>query len=644
VQHRLHVLLTVTLILAPAVSRAQGSVPFAQALAAFANAADGAFGDEGPRVIAAVDAMSSGLTQWNASVRRAEAGLAGEIATAPPPAAAQMLATIGVIYADRRRLDDAVRQLRAAIALDPRNGSARTALADTLERAEAPAAERLAAWRDVWRLEPGGVVAAYSMARLLAPDAVEERAPLIAVLIDQATRDLSAGEPAVVLPSPMLLEDEALTGPLFLPAVYNDAVRLLAASRYDEAIGALRAAVTGDTLTRTAHRKEVIDAIAQLRRGELHAAVTALTPYAAPPDASSEAHRILGMALWADQQLEAAAAELRAAIERDRRNERAYLALSDVRGQADDAAGAEQALRDLVAAVPESGLGHWKLAQLLDASRRDDLALEEYTRAAALPALGGGGFVHAALGRLYYARLDLDRATAEALARVRQQPASAEAHLQLGLAYQRQDRHDAAAIELLLAAILRPADAAARAAAGQSLSALSRDADAERLLRRAVAIDPNAREARYAWATVLARLGRADDSRRELQEFQRVQAAAVEQERRAYALNALKLAAGVQDARRDYPAAVAAWQAVVAQAPNDVEAHGALARALAAAGRDAEAIGEYETAVRLGAGFAVRRALIALYDRAGRARDASAAREELERLKSARMRSLGAVN
>jgi hypothetical protein len=89
---------------------------------------------------------------------------------------------------------------------------------------------------------------------------------------------------------------------------------------------------------------------------------------------------------------------------------------------------------------------------------------------------------------------------------------------------------------------------------------------------------------------------------------------------------------------------VAAWQAVVAQAPNDVEAHGALARALAAAGRDAEAIGEYETAVRLGAGFAVRRALIALYDRAGRARDASAAREELERLKSARMRSLGAVN
>ena len=59
--------------------------------------------------------MTRGLEEWDARVARVESGLRAEITNAPPPVAAQMRATLGTVYLERGRIEDALAQFGAAV-------------------------------------------------------------------------------------------------------------------------------------------------------------------------------------------------------------------------------------------------------------------------------------------------------------------------------------------------------------------------------------------------------------------------------------------------------------------------------------------------------------------------------------------------
>ena len=98
---------------------AQVKDAFLEGVADFVNAANGLSGDERPALTAAIEAMASGLAQWDAAVAKVEAGLASEIGRAPVPLAARMRATLGAVYLERGRLGEAVEQFDEAVRLDP---------------------------------------------------------------------------------------------------------------------------------------------------------------------------------------------------------------------------------------------------------------------------------------------------------------------------------------------------------------------------------------------------------------------------------------------------------------------------------------------------------------------------------------------
>src|SRR5689334_12655174 len=94
----------------PVRAAAQKSV-FVDAFIEFHSALYGTYGDEGPRVTAALDRMASSLDVWEQANREAERSLKARTGTTP--------ADLALLYADQHRLDDAAAAIRTAIAADP---------------------------------------------------------------------------------------------------------------------------------------------------------------------------------------------------------------------------------------------------------------------------------------------------------------------------------------------------------------------------------------------------------------------------------------------------------------------------------------------------------------------------------------------
>ena len=111
--------LAVVVLCCPARAYAQLKDSFAHALIEFANAANADVDDQGAAVTAAIDAMAQGLAAWDEAQARMESGLAAEVGSAPPSAAARMRTVLGAAYLERGRFDDALKQLDAAVSLDP---------------------------------------------------------------------------------------------------------------------------------------------------------------------------------------------------------------------------------------------------------------------------------------------------------------------------------------------------------------------------------------------------------------------------------------------------------------------------------------------------------------------------------------------
>jgi cytochrome c-type biogenesis protein CcmH/NrfG len=120
-------------------------------------------------------------------------------------------------------------------------------------------------------------------------------------------------------------------------------------------------------------------------------------------------------------------------------------------------------------------------------------------------------------------------------------PNDAGAHVDLGDVYRAQDRLDEALAEYSIASLLDPANVKALASTAQVHSAAGRDAVAVKLLRRAVSVDPAHLEARYALSRALLRTGATEEARRELQVFEQLQQKSMQDERRRFQENQIRI-------------------------------------------------------------------------------------------------------
>lgn len=384
--------------------------------------------------------------------------------------------------------------------------------------------------------------------------------------------------------------------PLLPLAAYAAGYAHLARGEYDDAIAEFQKATARDPLvTDPAARSEVMRlAAAALRRGAAAEAHALLERSALPPD-SSEAHRMLGLAYWADSRDDKSVEHLQRAVRSNPQDERSRLVLSRVLSSAGRDAEAERVLLDTIAAIPDSvqarwwlGWGYARLNRFADAGR-------EFERAAA-GAVAGRAPIYAAIGRLATQATDVTGAVAAFARAVDASPHDPAMRKSLAGALLRQDRADEALGELTAALRIDPLDAGTHAGIGQIHLDAGRYDEAVNALSRAIELSPAHTEARYALATALMRLGKSQEAEQEFERVEQAQRRILADRRRTMSLDVLKEEAALR------------------------AAEGSLDRAIAL----------YEKAVALEADPIVYRQLAALYSRVGRSLDAARARAMYE--------------
>ena len=458
---------------------AQVKDAFLEGVADFVNAANGLSGDEGPALTAAIEAMARGLTQWDAAVAKVEAGLASEIGRAPVPLAARMRATLGAVYLERGRLAAAVEQFDEAVRLDPQVADVQLLRGLAYQRLD-QVDKAMAAFRTALQQEPGNVATAYLFLRTVSATA------------DAALNAADADGKSAAM---KVLSDAVESGPVTERPQFSVLDLIDDASVMSPVF---LPAIYNDVATLIMQAK-YDEAIVRLRKDTAPASFTAS------------------------------------------RDERARLAAAEARREAGDFAGARAALNDAIGANPKSAASHWRLGRLELQLGDDAGALRSFQAAAALPTLGGTSYLYAAIGRSRHSQLDLDGAVSAYSRRVALTPNDARAHVDLGDVYRAQDRLDEALAEYSIASLLDPANVKALVSAAQVHSAAGRDAVAVKLLHRAVSVGPAHLEARYALSRALLRTGSTEEARRELQVFEQLQQKSMQDERRRFQENQIRI-------------------------------------------------------------------------------------------------------
>jgi tetratricopeptide (TPR) repeat protein len=315
---------------------------------------------------------------------------------------------------------------------------------------------------------------------------------------------------------------------------------------------------------------------------------------------------------------------LRDAVRLNPRDERSRLALAQTLVVVGRSAEAENVLRTAVAELPNASALRWRLSTRSQTGQDDDdRALIDI--ADRLVVLVGKGELYRALAGL--AQLHLDDAKAIGLLEraVRVTPNNAAAHKALGRAYVESGRETDGYAELVIALLLDPNDVETLTALGRWHLTADRPARSVEALERAVGIDPTNRLAVHALAGALIRVGRVAEGKQRLQESERLQAQAIEDDRRVKTAAVLRLNAEMRMAERDHTGAIDLWRQAISLQRGGAQIHLRLAEALAAANRPDEAVAEYLTAISLNAGADAHRRLAELYDALGR--KAESARE-----------------
>ena len=567
---------------------------FLQGLSELRTALEGTYGDEGARIGAALDRMSAALAVWDREIQSAEAELRNTPANAPSSVGAERHVSLGRMYADRGRPEDALAEFDAAARLAPTRADVHVLRGLVLQERGTPA-DALETFRRARELDPADPVIAYYLFHEASSSgnasAAQEASAALAAAYPKLlqAKAQKTGAPFIRLAP---LPGAAAGPPIIPPAPYIQAFRDLARGQYERAIAEFRRAAAGDPLIvdPAAASGLTVRAFAALRQGRV-ADARSLLEQSGPPRDSSEAHRLLGLVYWAQSEYDRSIAALTTAIGISPRDERARLALARVLNAAGRDADAEHALLETVRLLPDSVLAHWWLTLAYEQSHRPAEARLEVEQVTAATDFGQSQ-LRAAIGRFAFGAADGPAAIDAFTRAVRANPNDPAMHRLLATALLQQDRVDEALAEFVAVLLIDPLDATAHAGVGRILVQTERDADAVTALQRATDLAPGDGETRYALASALERLGRREEA---AQHFARVEQA----QRQALA-----------DRRRELSAATLIQEAALR----------------AAEGQFDSAIALYEKALAVESNPDVYSVLADLYTKVGRAADASRAR------------------
>jgi tetratricopeptide (TPR) repeat protein len=136
-------------------------------------------------------------------------------------------------------------------------------------------------------------------------------------------------------------------------------------------------------------------------------------------------------------------------------------------------------------------------------------------------------------------------------------------------------------------------------------------------------------------------LGRSDEGQKELQIFERLQAEALEKERRSYEVNLIRLEASLRNQEGKYVESAALWRKVVEQEPNQASNYFGLAMALSRAEQYESAVEAFQQLLKLDDRSDVHRHLSELYTKLGRPAEAASERARYDRLREESFRDRG---
>lgn len=621
---------------------------FVQALARFSLALEGAYGDEGERILATLDAMERALARWDETIAGYEAAMAAERPAADARLAARMHLALGGVYLDRGRVQDAVAELSAASALDPSRpdvhtliGLARSQLANDIQGAIAPL-------RTASELDPRDPARAYMLALHLLRGGDAEGAREAFARFRDNQRAGAAAQDQDRAPFPFirlgLVPETAGLEPFFPPVRYAGGFARLLSGDYRQAILEFRAAAAGDPLvTEAAGSAAVQSAAASFRDGAVRAAAERLRAAVAAQPQAAEPRRLLGLVYAADGDYGRATTELEAAVRLSPDEERPRVALANVLTSSGDAAGAARLLRDTIDRLPTSGLARYMLARVYEQQGERPEALDALRAAAGLnPMLGANG-IYETIGRMEAARQDFEAAADAYLRRVEIHPNDPDAHHDLGDIYLRQGRHDEALAEFIAALMLNPDLVETHAAMAQIHLREARFPEAMASSRRAIALAPSHEQARYTLATALIRSGQPEEGKKELAAFQRLQAESAAARSRMFEAEGLKREAALATAAGDHEKAVALLHRVFVLQPSAASSHLELGLAHLRAGQYTEAIDRLRTAAVLDPTPDVHRHLADAYAATGQAEDSAREMAAYDRLKREALRRRSAA-
>ena len=599
--------------------------PFFAALLNFYRTLGGVYGDEGPQLSRHLESMSAALAKWDEEIRDWEREVRPRLKEGDPQVALQVHTFLASLYMERGRFDEALRELDEDIRIDPRRAAFPRFKGLIHQLAGRRGAAADAFW-EAWLLDPADPLNAYRAIAFPSTQLTEQERARALDTLRNSERELvmgarTAGTPFVNITG---IIDDAGGGMAFVPAAYAQGFALVVSGNLDAGVAALRAAVAADPLVADAATRAptTAEGLTALREGRVTDAIDQLEKTVARANGSSEAHRMLATAYGVSGDITRSLDHLRAAVRLNPRDERSWVALGRTLDQTGRSLEAEQAVRTAIAAIPDAGALRWQLAvfaarqaRTVEADVAPILSLDRYVL------LAGRGDLYVSLARFARTQLDYERAIAILEQAVALTPNNSAAHKALGRAYVDDGREDEGYVEFVVALMLDPGDEETRLALARVHLAAGRADRAVEILERTAS--SGTRDAIRTLGEALLRTGKTAEGEKRLQESERLQAEAVEDERRQRTGATLALQAEVRMTERDYAGAIDLWQQVVAARGDSASTHLRLADALVAAKRFSEAAAAYQTAISLNATADVHRRLADLFDALGRREDSA---------------------
>jgi tetratricopeptide (TPR) repeat protein len=621
--------LLLALLVVPSAAVAQRD-PFFSALVKLHKSSAGLYGDEGPQLTVQLEAMSTALARWDSEIRDAERELRSQLTAADVQTQLQVHTLLASLYVERGRFADAVREFDEDLRIDPRRAPFHR-LKGLVLQAMSRQAEAADAFRATWLLDPADPQNAYRLIAYRSAQTTPQEMERALEMLANVERELMRRErPRANAPFINIhgIIDDAGGAMAFVPAAYSRGFSFILRGELDSGLAALRAALANDPLIAdSASRSEpMARGIAALRQGLVAAATEQLEAAVARASDSSEAHRILGTAYLISGDITRSVQHLRDAVRLNPRDERSWLALARTLDEAGRPAEAEDVLRKAVTELPDAGALRWLLSTRLEKRQRaDEVDLTLIAMADRFVMLVGRGELYRALARLAQRNLNYETAVGLLEQAVAITPNNVAAHQTLGRASMENGRETEGYAELVVALLLDPDAVETLTDLGRLHLTAGRPARAVEVLERAVGGDPTNTLAVHALADALIRAGRTAEGKQRLEESERLEARAIEDERRVRTAGVLTLQAEVRMGERDFSGAIDLWRQAIALQRGSVARQLRLADALVSANRQDEAVEEYLTAISLGAGAEAHRRLAELYDTLGRT--AESARE-----------------